>query len=122
MHQRLPSLTRRSVVGLSFTGVEASYQEALNGSATWHTTANETRWKDPRVVHDEYVASLEQIGQRRNVRVSHIAGPTIQSQQAGVLSFDGRLLCDQVWRQAEVEVRDSHVPMLPKLNRGDTTW
>jgi hypothetical protein len=79
-------------------------EQTLDHASTGQTPAEKARGKDFGVVEHEEIAAREQFRQIAEVTVGKAAGLAIEHQQARVAPGQRRLLCNQFWREVEIEV------------------
>ena len=89
-------------------------QQTFDGTASRDATTQQSRGKDPRVVHDDQIAWLEEVRERRDSGVLDVSALPIEVEKAGRRSVRRRLLRDQLRRQIEIELSDVHtVKLIP---------
>jgi hypothetical protein len=106
MNQRFPF--RRPGIWVLGFGIWDFFQEqAFDGASARHAMAEQTRWKDPRVVYNEQVTRLKITAELDEHRVLEPV-VTVQDKEARTAADFGRMLRDELVRQIEVEVGCVH--------------
>ena len=104
MHQRLPRFrvgtvpTRTGTVLTTIQCGQSAHQQTLGGAATGKSPAQQSRGEDARVVHNEQVASVQQVGKLNEATVRDRAGSSIERQQARRAAVGQRFLSDELGR------------------------
>ena len=110
VNQRLPETWGRSP--------QPPDEQALHCATAGHTTADQTRRKHSRVVHDDDIAGLKQFGELADGGMGDRPGRPIEVEQSRGAALAGWFLRDQVGGKIEVEVADVHPrPMLAAIGQ-----
>src|ERR1041384_2012517 len=78
--------------------------------------AEQARWKNARIVHDEEIARIEITAEFRECRVLDVR-VAAQYEQPGAAPLFGRMLGNQRLGQLEVEIRNVHLRHGPQRRR-----
>jgi thioredoxin reductase len=84
-------------------------EERFHGAAARNAMAEQARRKDSGVVDDQKVSGLEVLGQVGELGVLYRARVALQHQETRSAANGGRLLCNQLIRQLEIEVCHVHL-------------
>src|SRR6185436_6364725 len=97
MHQRFPIPCWKT-----------AKQQTLDGTPGWYAAAEQSRGKHACVVDDEQIARLQVLDEMRERRVLEANLVTMKDEEPRLASLFGRVLCDQIIGQSEIEVADVH--------------
>lgn len=85
-------------------GIRRTNQKTFGGAAAGQPDADQPCREHARVVEHQQIAGAQQRWKIGKVVMGNGAGGPLQRQQAAAAAFDRRVLRDQRFRQAEIEI------------------